>query len=197
MKKIVTNIIAIPFVLFILISCSQNDNHTKEIELKEKEIALKQKELDLKEKQLSVDSANKVNSKKNTDLKSDIKSHNEDNHSKSKLIINTQSIAGTIGQVTFQLKGKTLFYFETKPKRGKIIINDTEYDLSKLSFDSKKGSYKISGNQVVIKTSNCKYDNSRGGDCAYGTFPSVTITLNGVLTSIKNVELQDCPEMDF
>ena len=87
MKKIVTNIIAIPFVLFILISCSQNDNHTKEIELKEKEIALKQKELDLKEKQLSVDSANKVNSKKNTDLKSDIKSHNEDNHSKSKLII--------------------------------------------------------------------------------------------------------------
>lgn len=110
------------------------------------------------------------------------------------LTVTPQKKEGTLGQVTFSQNGKTLFYFVSKSKRGKIVINGTEYILKKLSFNN--GSYKISGDQVIISTSKCKYNTSEGGDCAYGNFSTISVTLNGISTAIKNIDLQDCPDME-
>lgn len=110
------------------------------------------------------------------------------------LIVNPQKETGDLGQVTFSQKNKTLFYFEGKSKKGKIVINGTAYVLSKLSI-SNNGSYRISGEQVTISTSSAKWDADHGGDCAYGKVALVTIVLNGASTTIRNVELQDCPEL--
>jgi hypothetical protein len=110
------------------------------------------------------------------------------------LIITPQKKEGTLGQVTFSQNGKTLFYFVNKSKKGKIVINGTEYILKKLSFNN--GTYKISGDQVTISSSKCKYNTSEGGDCAYGIFSTISLTLNGISTTINNVELQDCPDIE-
>ena len=193
MKNVITIFGAIIFASFILASCGQNDNKQKELELKERELALKEKEFALKEKGIS---QNDSIGEKPITLASPKQTVSTDN-SLSKLVVNLQQIEGTLGQVTFSQKGKTLFYFERKPKKGKIVINGNEHILKKLSFDSNNGSYKISGDQVLIHTPSCKYNEDEEGDCAYGKFSTVTITLNGVSTTIKNVELQDCPDMDF
>lgn len=50
MKNIITILGAIIIASFILVSCGQNSNKQKELELKERELALKEKELALKEK---------------------------------------------------------------------------------------------------------------------------------------------------
>ena len=42
----------------LVLSCGQNDNQKKELDLKEKELALKQKELELKEKEMSKQDSN-------------------------------------------------------------------------------------------------------------------------------------------
>ena len=112
----------------------------------------------------------------------------------SRLILTPQKKEGTLGQVTFSKNGKTLFYSVSKSNKGKIIINGTDYLLKKLLF--KKGAYKISGDQVTISTSSCKYNTDAGGDCAYGRFSRITISLNGSSPTIKNVDLQDCPDME-
>jgi hypothetical protein len=113
------------------------------------------------------------------------------------LVVNPQQMEGTLGQVTFSQKGKTLFYFERKHKRGKIVINGTDYILSRFSFDSDNNSYQVSGEHVTINTSKVKWDADEGGDCAYGGVSTVTIILNGVSATIRTVKLQDCPDPDF
>lgn len=110
------------------------------------------------------------------------------------LIITPQKKEGGLGQTTFSQNGKTLFYFVSKSKRGKIIINGAEYILKKLSFN--KGSYKILGDKVIISASNCNYNTNQGGDCRYGKSCAITITLNSSSVTIKNVEVQDCPDVE-
>lgn len=110
------------------------------------------------------------------------------------LIVTPQKKEGALGRATFSKNGKTLFYFVSKSDKGKIIINGTNYLLKKLLF--RKGSYKISGDQVTIRTSKCKYNSDEGGDCAYGKFSTVSITVNCSSTTIKNVELPDCPDLE-
>jgi serine/threonine protein kinase len=107
------------------------------------------------------------------------------------LVVNPQKRESTLGQVTFLQNGRTLFYFESKSNKGKIVINGTAYVLSSLSI-SNSGSYRISGEQVTINTSSAKWDAGEGADCADGKVSTVTIVLNGVSTIIRNVELQDC-----
>jgi len=53
MKNFRTILSTIVVASFILISCGQNSNKQKEIELKERELALKEKELAVKEKRIS------------------------------------------------------------------------------------------------------------------------------------------------
>ncbi|MBC7932011.1 MAG: SUMF1/EgtB/PvdO family nonheme iron enzyme [Rubrivivax sp.] len=112
------------------------------------------------------------------------------------LVVNPQREEGGLGYVTFSQKDKTLFYFDRKSKKGKITINGTDYVLSKLSYVN-NGAYKLSGEQVIINTSKAKYEDIEGADCGHGTLSTVTITLNGVSTTIRNVELLDCPDVDF
>ena len=115
---------------------------------------------------------------------------------KKSISINTQKIEGDQGQTTFSINGSTLFYFNLKLNNGKIVIDDKEYILNKITYDKKTTSYLIIGDKVKIETSACKFNtNEEGGDCANGTCEKVKITLitGGVSTFESNVQVQDCP----
>ena len=105
--------------MLMLFSCGQNDTKQKELELKEKELALKEKELNLREK----DSA---------------KTTPTPESSPQPLILTPLTISGDIGYITFSQNDKTIFYFDAKSKKGKVILNGTEYVLNK-----KEGSARI------------------------------------------------------
>lgn len=193
MKNSITTLGTILYASLTLMSCAPNDNRQKELELRERELALKEKEFALKETALSqTDSTGQ----KSTALASPQKPVSQ-NKAPNKLVLTPQKKEGTLGQITFSQMGKTLFYFERKPQKGKVVINGTEYGLSKLSYDPNHCSYEISGEQVTINASNCKYDEAAGGDCGYGKFSTVIIAMKGVSTAIENVKFQDCPNIDF
>ena len=109
-----------------------------------------------------------------------------------KLVITPQNEGGP-GQVSFSKNEKTLFCFEQKSQKGKIILNGITYILNKCDSEgtSSDGSYNLSGKGIVISALNCKYYNE-GGDCFHGKCPEVVITLNGVSSIIKNVIIMDC-----
>jgi len=68
-----------------------------------------------------------------------------------------------------------------------------EYVLDKYDFN--KDSYKLSGSQISITAPNCKYEKDGGRDCGYGKIGQVTITLATKTLNLKDVEVQDCPNM--
>lgn len=105
-----------------------------------------------------------------------------------KLVINPQNEGGGFGQISFSKDEKILIYFEQKSQKGKIIINGTNYILTSCSND--ENSYKLYGNEVTITAKDLKDQGS--GDCFHYKCPKVKITLNGVSTSIENVEILDC-----
>ncbi len=162
----------------LLISCTQNDTKQKELELKERELVLKEKEFELKQKDSSA-----------------IKDTKADTVTQAvALTISPLNTEGDLGQVTFSQKDKTIFYYNLRSKKGKIKLNGTEYMLNKYYFDSKSGSYSLSGDKVSIVAPNCKYAASEGGDCGYGKFAVVTITLGKGILMLNKVEVQDCPD---
>ena len=110
------------------------------------------------------------------------------------LTITTQDVEGDLGQITFSQNEKTVFYFNQKTKKGKVVLNNTEYVINKLSFDSKSNSYQLTGDKVIISAPDCKYKKSNGEDCSYGTFAKVTITQGTSVLLLKNVAVQDCPD---
>lgn len=185
-----TNLGVILFTSFTLFSCGSNNTKQKELELREREIAIKEKELVIKS-QNQVDTTIKKSNTASTDIKAE------------EFKINLQPEGGSQGQVTFLLKGQTAFSFEEKITengvvygKGKIIINGTTYILKNLSLNSKNGSYIITGDQILIKTSACKYQQTESEDCTYGTFSTVTITYKGVSTILEKIDLQDCPSFN-
>ena len=99
------------------------------------------------------------------------------------------NISGEIGHVTFSQKGKTIFYYDAQTKRGKIILNGSEYILTKI-----EGSYKLSGNNVNITTTKGKWKEMES-DCAYGKALVVTIKMGSQALQLNNVEVQDCQSM--
>lgn len=184
MKNTVTILGAIIFASFMFASCGQTSNKQKELELKEREVALKEKEFALKEKGLlkadslakktaTVPNTNVTDSKENTEVK---------------LVVNPQNEGGGFGQIGFSKNSKLLFWFDQKTQKGKIVINGTKYILNNCS--NGENSYKLSGNEVIITAQNL--ENIGEGDCFHYKCPKVTITLNGVSTSINNIEIQDC-----
>ena len=185
MKNILTFLGATIIASFIMVSCSQNSNKQKELELKERELALKEKELSLKEKEIpksdsfvqpakQIPNGQTINVKENTDVK---------------LVVNPQNIEVVQGQVTFQQKGKTLFYFDLEHKKGKIVLNGKEYTLKKINNNNT--SYKLTGDQVEIKTSNF-IDQTGDEDCLTSRVTSVLITLNNISTSVKDITITEC-----
>jgi len=169
------------FILIIsllVLSCSQNDTKQKELELKERELVLKEKEFELKQK----DSATLKDLK--TDTVTQINA----------ITVSPLNTDGDLGQVTFSQKEKTIFYYNLRSKKGKIKLNGVDYILNKYAFNSTSGSYTLSGDKVNIIAPNCKYAESEGGDCGYGKFDVVTITLGTDILKLNKVEVQDCPD---
>jgi hypothetical protein len=169
-------------------SCGQNNTTQKELELQKKELELKQKELELKEKELSQNGTTGTNKVDTSQQKL-----NTSTPAPSTLTVTPLNISGDLGQVTFSQKGKTIFYYNLKSKKGKIKLNDTEYILDK--YSENYGSFKLWGGQVSINAPNCKYDEGEGGDCFYGKFSVVTITLGNDVLKLNSVEVQNCPDM--
>jgi hypothetical protein len=106
------------------------------------------------------------------------------------------SISGDLGQITFSQEGQTIFYYDEQNKKGKIKINGNEYVIDKCSYDKQANSFFLSGNQITINCPNLEYYEDEGGDCMYGKFSVVTITLGSNVLTISNVEVQDCPLFD-
>lgn len=163
------------FILFIsllLISCTQNDKKQKESEQKA-EIVEKQK--DAEPTVINSDTIAAVDKV-------------------TALAISPLDIEGDMNQVTFSQQEKTLFYYNLKSKKGKIKLNGNEYILTKYAVNSTSGSYILTGDKVSIVAPNCKYAASEGGDCNYGKFAVVTITLGAGNLKLNKVDVQDCPD---
>jgi len=165
----------------LVISCGQNDTTQKEPALKEREISLKEKEFALQQK----DSSTTPNVK--TDPATQVSATTA-------LTVSPLNIDGDLGQVTFSQKEQTIFYYNLKSKKGKIRLNGVDYILNKYAFNSSAGSYTLSGEQVTIVAPNCKFKESKGGDCGYGKFAVVTIKLGTDILILNKVEVQDCPD---
>lgn len=117
------------------------------------------------------------------------------------LSINAQSdIQGDMGQITFSQENAmgefvTIFYFEKETKKGKIVINDTEYIIGNFSYIEKIGDnygFRLTGDEVKIETSLFQ-DSDEGEDCRLGSVKNVTITIDGITTTINDITVQDCP----
>lgn len=157
---------------------------------REREIAIKEKELGINS-QILIDTAILMNK------------DNSNNIQKGKIEVNLQPDGAAQGQVTFLQKGKTLFYIEESITEngvsygeGNIFINGTPYKLKNTTYNRDNGAYTITGDNISIKTSACKYEETESEDCSYGTFSTITITLNSVSTVLKNIDLQDCPSFN-
>ena len=172
----------------LLFACGQNNTSQKEIDLQKKELELKQKELELKEKELSQKGT--VEPKKADTVQ---QKTNTPTTVASSLTVSPLNISGDLGQVTFSQNEKTIFYYNFGSKKGKIKLNGTEYILDK--YSENYGSFKLSGGQVSINAPNCKYDDGEGGDCFYGKFSIVTITLGSDVLKLNKVKVQNCPNL--
>lgn len=190
MKKNRIQLGVILIASFTLYSCGNTASKQKELELREREIAIKEKEL-------GIQPAQKTDStvKKTAMAASEVKA--------TELKVDLIPEGGAQGQVTFLVKGKTAFYYEERITdkgveygKGKISINGTAYTLKKLSFNKKDASFIITGDQITIKTSACRILQTESEDCTYGSYKTITITLNGATTVLKNVDLQDCPSFN-
>jgi hypothetical protein len=177
MKNLSVILGVIIFASFSLVGCIQSNTKQKELESKKGEQALKENKTILKENKISGDSVLKTSKINRID----------------KLVINTQEEGPDQGRILFSKDSKTLLFFQTnKDKKGKIIINGKSYILSNYTCN-KNGSYKFSNDEVDITTSIGKFKEVES-DCAYGKIATVTVTLNGVSTILKNVDVQDCPD---
>jgi hypothetical protein len=177
MKKTMQIFGLIIFASICLVGCKQSNTKQKEPEQKNEVLTLKENKSILKENKLSKDSVLKTSKLNDID----------------KLVINPQNEGSDQGRILITKHSKTLFFFQTNNnKKGKIIINGKEYILSKYTRN-KNGSYKFSNDKVDITTSIGKFEEMES-DCAYGKLATVIITLNGVSTTIKNVDIQDCPD---
>ena len=102
-----------------------------------------------------------------------------------------QDVSSAKGRSIFTQNGKTLFYFEQNSNKGNIKIDGKDYTLN--SYDFNENNYTLSGNEVKIEATNGDFKDQTG-DCVYGIFPDVKVTLNGKVLNLSNVNVQDCPD---
>ena len=154
-------------IVLFLFACNQNNSVTKENEVS-------------------------VNDSSNTNPSNTLKSDtNTDKTSPVALTITPLDTEGDMGQVTFTQDKKTIFYYDLKSNKGKVNLSGKEYILDKYDFNS--DTYKLSGKQVTITAPKAKYSKNDGTDCNYGKFTEVLITLGSDQLTLKNIEVQDCP----
>ncbi|MBL0202363.1 MAG: hypothetical protein IPP81_20060 [Chitinophagaceae bacterium] len=158
----------------LLLSCGENSNKQKELELKEKELNLKE-----------------TNSVKTTATVDTIKKNLSQEAVSEPLVLTPLKVDGDIGNVTFSQNNKTVFYYDAKSKKGKINLNGAEHILTKMEMN---GSYKLSGSNVNITTTRGKWEEMES-DCGYGKSLVVTIKMGTQILKLNNVEVQDCSSM--
>lgn len=95
-----------------------------------------------------------------------------------------------LGKVVFTQNNQVMIAFNTKLQTGKIVIDDKEYPLNKLTFS--ENNYEISGNGIKITAEEGNFKEMTS-DCLYGNFPKVKIKLNDKEVNLENVSVQDCP----
>lgn len=99
-------------------------------------------------------------------------------------------IAPEQGRSVFTQNGKTLFYFDQNANKGLIRIDGKDYNLDR--FDFNENNYSLYGSGITIEASNGDFKEMTG-DCLYGVFPEVKVSLNGNVLNLSNINLQDCP----
>lgn len=104
--------------------------------------------------------------------------------------ITPQNITSGKGRAVFIQNGKTLFYFDQNSNKGNIKIDGKDYALDR--FDFNENNYSLFGNGVEIEATNGDFK-SGTGDCVYGDFPDVKVTVNGETLNLANINVQDCP----
>ncbi len=105
----------------------------------------------------------------------------------SPLILTPLNDSSDIGVITFSQNDETIFYYDAKSKRGKIILNGIEYILSEI-----EGSYKLSGDNVNITTTQGEWEDTESEDCGYKKSLVVTIKMGTQVLELNNVEVQHC-----
>lgn len=92
-----------------------------------------------------------------------------------------------------QENDELLFYFNMDNKKGKIVVDNKEYVLNKLT-STDDGIYSIFGEGIKIITSEINRFDDEGGDCTGGSFESLTITINsdGASATFNNVTMTIC-----
>ena len=101
-----------------------------------------------------------------------------------------QDISADNGRAIFTQEGKTLFYFDQNSNKGIIKIDGKDYTLNR--FDFNENNYTLYGNNVKIEATNGDFKDTTG-DCVYGDFQEVKVTLDGKTLNIPNIKVQDCP----
>lgn len=104
--------------------------------------------------------------------------------------ITPQNVTSGKGRAVFIQNGKTLFYFDQNSNKGNIKIDGKDYALDR--FDFNENNYSLFGDGVEIEATNGDFK-SGTGDCVYGDFPDVKVTVNGETLNLANINVQDCP----
>lgn len=94
------------------------------------------------------------------------------------------------GKTIFTEGDQVVIGFNTDTQKGQIRIDGKDYELNSLTFS--ENSYEIKGDGITISATNGNFA-EMVSDCAYGTFPEISINVNGQETVLKNIQVQDCP----
>jgi len=158
MKNIMTILGAIIIVSFIMVSCGQNSNKQKELELRERELALKEKEFTLKVKdslsnnELSLNSVNSP--KKNIEVTSSSKEdYNYAQHSDFQTFWKDFKRAVNVGDKDAVAK-MTNIPFKDKYREALSMVEGIGEPLTSNSIDEFKINYDWIFSSDVVKTLN-------------------------------------------
>ncbi len=106
-------------------------------------------------------------------------------------IVNPLDVVPAKGKAVFTEDGKTVFYFDQNENKGKIRIDGKDWELN--SYDFNENNYTLSGAEIKIEATDGEF-RDQTGDCVYGVFPEVKVTLNGKVLNMNNISVQDCPD---
>lgn len=112
-----------------------------------------------------------------------------------KPVFNQLIIEDPIGADSYWAGDSVIIFYSHKNGKGDIKIDGVNYSLDKLAENDGDNSRIITGPEVVVKTSKLVYDEEVGGDCNYGSFAETIVTFKGHDYSLKDLKLQQCPEV--
>lgn len=110
---------------------------------------------------------------------------------KAKATLKVEPLSATVApnQVVFFQNHQAILNFDTEANAGKIKINGQDYFLDTLTFSD--DSYEISGENIEIQAEEGDFG-EKAEKCLRGSFPTITVKLNGQQTEVHNVQVEDC-----